>query len=134
MAVMGGTHLGQPTLLGCIYSLITHSEVGKRCCGPFMDDGPRYQGHSALEQFMARPRTCRSPLPDLQAMSLFPALQDGGAVSSRLRVPSRGFSLPNPGSGERWGQGQAPSRNPIGTRQCGWGTVWWQFLTGQDEY
>lgn len=90
MVVVGGTCLGYPTLLGCFYSLTTRVKVRKCCCASFMDDRPRHQGHSALEQLMARPRTCRSPPSSLQVMSLFPGCQDGGLVSS----------LPNPGSGE----------------------------------
>lgn len=121
MVVMGETRLGHPTL---IYSLTTHNQVGKCCCGSFKGDRSRHQGHSALEQLTARPRTCRLLLPGPQAVSLFRTCQDGRLVSSRLRVPSRGFSLPNSGSRERWGEGQAPSRNPTGARQCVWGTVY----------
>lgn len=38
----------------------------------------------------------------LQSHVLVPSCQDGGLVSSRLTVPSRGFSLPNPTSGDCW--------------------------------
>lgn len=132
-AAMRQTLSGHPELLGCIYSLTTRSKVGKCCCGSFTNDGPRQWPGSALQQLMARPRTCRSPLPGLQVMSSSPACQDGG-LSSRLRVPSRGFFHSNPDSTEGWDRGHAPSRNPIGAKRCRWETVWWQFLAGQTEY
>lgn len=53
-------------------------------------------------------------------MSLFPARQDGALLSSRLTVPSRGFSLPNPGSGDPWvpPRTQCPFLCPFLAGQC----------------
>lgn len=74
------------------------------------------------------------PLPGLQAMSFFPACQDGGLVSSRLRVPSRGFSLPNPGSRRPLGSGPSPMQNPLWSRAVWVGDSLCRFWAGQGEY
>lgn len=71
-------------------------------------------------------------LPGLPAMSLFPAHPDEGLVSSRLRVPSRGFSLPNPGTGESWIPSRFHPELPLELGSEGGGSLC-HFLAGQGE-
>lgn len=56
------------------------------------------------------------PDPFCQASMSCPCSRNlcGDLFSSRQRVPSRGFSLPTPGSREREAEGPAPSQNPTG--------------------
>lgn len=97
MAVVGGTHLGQPILLGCIYSFATHSKVGKCCCGSFIDDGPRHQGQKALEAVYGKIQDLQVPSTRLSSHVLIPSmsrwrfgfLQTKGAISWLLPPKSR---------------------------------------------